>query len=371
MMRLVSAAALCAALAIAPAAAFADDDPGVFGVAGATATPEATGSSDEPAPAASEQAATDDEGEGEGIEVAVPDYSSMSLDDLKSEVKKKTAERDEAKTAVEKLDGQIAGVLALLEDEYSRVDATQALAERSVRARYKVQQQYGSLIDTLLRADDFDSFIAGVEYIEEASEASVDGLVTLRRDIERNEREKVRLQEEKASADELLSRVETELEAATKARDEAQRLADMVANAKLKPDGANWNAGKKAFIKEWGPRIDAYLAGSPMAKQGNTFAEAAWKNHIDPRFSPAISNIESSKGRICIRPYNAWGWGAAEPNPAGLASSWSSWKEAINAHVKGLKSGYGYSITQEGAKKYCPPNWQLWYATTVDQMNSI
>ena len=37
---------------------------------------------------------------------------------------------------------------------------------------------------------------------------------------------------------------------------------------------------------------------------------------VDPRFSPAISAVESSKGLYCFRSHNAWGWGS---------SSWNTW----------------------------------------------
>ncbi|MFR9006856.1 MAG: hypothetical protein ACLVKA_10885, partial [Collinsella aerofaciens] len=94
----------------------------------------------------------------------------------------------------------------------------------------------------------------------------------------------------------------------------------------------NWDVDQASFVAEWAPRIDAYLAGSPLEGQGATFANAAWKYGVDPRFSPAISNTESSKGRHCFRPHNAWGWGNA---------SWGSWEEAIDAHVSGLARGYG------------------------------
>ena len=127
-------------------------------------------------------------------------------------------------------------------------------------------------------------------------------------------------------------------------------------------DGADWGSDEKAFIAEWGSRIDAFLAGSPMEGQGATFARAAWAYGVDPRWSPAIANTESSKGVSCFRPYNAWGWGNA---------SWSSWEEAIDAHVAGLARGYGYSITIDAAQKYCPPNWEVWYNNTLSAMNSI
>lgn len=124
----------------------------------------------------------------------------------------------------------------------------------------------------------------------------------------------------------------------------------------------DWSVGKEAFVTEWSARIDAYLAGSALAGYGRVFAKAAWENGVDPRWSPAISNTESSKGAHCFKPYNAWGWGN---------SAWSNWEEAINAHVAGLASGYGYSITYENALKYCPPNARNWFNNTLHQMQMI
>ena len=124
----------------------------------------------------------------------------------------------------------------------------------------------------------------------------------------------------------------------------------------------DWSIGKDAFINEWGVRIDAYLSGSPLAGQGRAFAESSWNYGVDPRWSPAISNTESTKGRHCFLPYNAWGWGA---------SSWSNWPQAIDSHVKGLANGYGSMISYWAAQKYCPPNADNWYRNTLSQMHSI
>ena len=116
------------------------------------------------------------------------------------------------------------------------------------------------------------------------------------------------------------------------------------------------------FINDWGARIDAYLGGSPLGGYGRTFAAAAWDYGVDPRFSPAIAYAESSLGVYCFRPHNAWGWGNA---------SWDSWEEAIYAHVAGLARGYGYTLTYDGALKYCPPNADYWYNTVAGQMAMI
>lgn len=130
----------------------------------------------------------------------------------------------------------------------------------------------------------------------------------------------------------------------------------------LNNDGVNWDVTKEQFVSEWTRRIDLYLSGTALSGYGRNFAEAAWTYGVDPRFSPAISNTESTNGKYCFLPHNAWGWGDV---------SWDSWEEAIDAHVRGLSQGYGYTLTAAGARKYCPPNWENWYNNTASQMNMI
>ena len=130
----------------------------------------------------------------------------------------------------------------------------------------------------------------------------------------------------------------------------------------LNNDGVNWDVTKDQFVSEWTRRIDLYLSGTALSGYGRNFAEAAWTYGVDPRFSPAISNTESTNGKYCFLPHNAWGWGDV---------SWDSWEEAIDAHVRGLSQGYGYTLTAAGARKYCPPNWENWYNNTASQMNMI
>lgn len=121
-------------------------------------------------------------------------------------------------------------------------------------------------------------------------------------------------------------------------------------------------AEKQNFIDEWTPRLNRYLSGSPLSGYGETFATAAYEYGIDPRYSAAISCIESGKGAHCFRAHNAWGWGS---------SGWSSWEEAIYAHAHGLAAGYGYTVSQSAAQKYCPPNWSSWYSNVSSEMSKI
>lgn len=127
-------------------------------------------------------------------------------------------------------------------------------------------------------------------------------------------------------------------------------------------DGADWASERDVFVAQWTGRIDAYLAGSPMAGTGKVFAEAAWDYGVDPRWSPAISNTESSKGVLLPGSCNAWGWGGAA-GEAGKRPSATTWP--------GLARGYGYTISVDAAKRYCPPNWEHWYNATLAQMNMI
>ena len=174
--------------------------------------------------------------------------------------------------------------------------------------------------------------------------------------------------------------IDSEREAAARAAEEAQRAEDAEHSATAQShrdsqyasdSGAtatglsevDWNVSKTEFVEEWGSRINTYLSGSTLAGYGTTFAEAAWENGIDPRFSPAISNTESTKGQNCFLSHNAWGWMGD--------TSWSSWEEAINAHAAGLAKGYGYTISLANASKYCPPTYEDWYAKTLAQMQQI
>lgn len=174
------------------------------------------------------------------------------------------------------------------------------------------------------------------------------------------EEEAARIAAEEAARAEEEARIAAAEQA--KAEQEARAAQESAANAAAMLSEVDFTVGKEAFITQWTSRIDNYLAGSPLAGYGSTFAEAAWNNGVDPRWSPAISNTESSKGAVCFKPYNAWGWGS---------SSWSSWEEAINAHVEGLASVYGYSITVANAQKYCPPTYMDWYTKTISQMQMI
>ena len=189
-----------------------------------------------------------------------------------------------------------------------------------------------------------------------------------RLEAQRRAEEEARRQAEAAAAAAAAAQAASERDAAPQGGESSQPAAPAPAPAEIdatptvEPDGADWTSDEATFINQWAPRIDAYLSGSPLYGYGVNFAQAAWDYGVDPRFSPAISMVESSKGAACFLPHNAWGWGSV---------SWDSWEEAIDAHVRGLARGYGYTVTPEGAAKYCPPNATHWYNRVVEEMSYI
>ena len=109
-------------------------------------------------------------------------------------------------------------------------------------------------------------------------------------------------------------------------------------------DGVDFSMSETAFVREWGPRIDAFYdrysqaAGTrvPLSGNGDAFARSAYRHKVDPRLSPAISINESGGGRVCwlkYGAYDAWGWAAYFPA--------TNWPDAIEMHMEGLARGYG------------------------------
>lgn len=264
----------------------------------------------------------------------------------------------------------------------AKIPALQERSETSLREMYKMQRGRVGIIEMLLGSESLDEFVQQTEYLESIGRANVTAVNDLKDAKARLETMRVELEEARAESEAAMRVASEMLDSARAARAEraaeGQRTADAEGAVEdvsddasgVSPDGADWYQTEEEFIEEWAPRIDAYLAGSPLEGQGASFARQSWRYCVDPRWSPAISNTESSKGQHCIRPHNAWGWGAADSDPYALAAEWDTWEEAIEAHVRGLANGYGYTITKAGAAKYCSSP-DSWYESTRAQMEQI
>lgn len=293
------------------------------------------------------------------------------------ELTQTTAEAEKAREKVEDLQDQITEMKATIKKIGGQLKDQKEKSANALKMQYMLDASGFNLTDFIFSSTSLNEFVQNLEYMEHLQDLNLAEIgryselkaehEQLQKDLETAEAAAV---EEQRVADARVEASETALEEAKAAQataedelaaeiDRRQKALEAVGTI---DDNVNWDLSKEDFIKEWGKRIDNYLAGSPLAGNGEVFAEAAWNNHIDPRWSPAISCVESGKGSVCFLPYNAWGWGS---------SVWSSWEEAIKAHVAGLAKGYGYSVTLDKAMKYCPPNAQEWYVQCVQEMRSI
>ncbi len=339
--------------------------------------------------------------------LAVTEETEAEPDELQQRVEQSAADYDAAVARVEELEQQIADnqeQIAAIEEE---LPEQQERAADAMRDQYKFQREAPGILEMVLGSGSLSDFLSSWDYfthVQARNYNELERLDQMRQELEATEQELAAARDEavaqqsaaeQALADAQAAREEAQRRAeeeAARQAEEAARAAEAAAAQEQQAqqnqssgqtqtqqpeaqapaqeptvetpssDGADWSSDKATFVSQWAGRIDAYLAGSPLAGQGTTFASAAWDYGVDPRWSPAISNTESSKGLYCFLPHNAWGWGSY---------SWGSWEEAINAHVRGLARGYGYTISVEAAKKYCPPNWEHWYNATLAQMNMI
>lgn len=318
-----------------------------------------------------------------------------------AKINETTAHYQETEATVADLEAQIASGESRIAELESQLPVQREKTAASIRNMYLFQQSTGNFLGIILSANSFDDFLTAMRYldvIQERNAKEVNALVSMIDEI--NETQALLIYERDEAAQKRTESLEA-LTQAREARAELQRRAEAAAQAekeqreaairaaleaKTLNEGATFitRSGNSAIIEVadengvsiepllenvtsaeidvWAARIDAYLAGSPLAGYGAVFAKAAALYGVDPRLSPAISCIESSKGAICFLPHNAWGWGS---------SSWPDWETAIISHTQGLASGYGGMLTMEGAARYCPGTEQEWYSSVAAEMNSI
>ena len=338
---------------------------------------------------------------------AVSAETQAELAAAESQVDQYAAAYDEAASKLDELQQKVDENTASIAEIEAEIPELQAEASQAMRDAYKYQSNSNPLVSFVLKSQSLNDLITSVVYMDEIQSSNNAAIEELNAKEQELQRQKTELDQAKAQLEEQKKAAASALAEAQQARSAAQAKAEAEAAAELAalaaqstaeqtapaegtgesgdnpnstatqtgqtvtntvPSGAvNWNLSREEFIAEWTSRINAYLAGSPLAGTGAIFAECSWNTGVDPRWSPAISCIESTKGAHCANSYNAWGMRA-------LGSGWlgfGSWGEAITYHVSYLKRMYGTTLTPAAAKKYCPPTWQDWYNKVSSQMARI
>lgn len=109
----------------------------------------------------------------------------------------------------------------------------------------------------------------------------------------------------------------------------------------------------RAFYSRW---------GAPMAANADYIVQTSNLFGLDFRLIPAISIVESSGGKFCFRPYNAFGWGK---------TGFSSYNDAIYTVAKGLRNGYGTDNPYAIAPSYNPVTPDAWASKVAGLMGQI
>jgi len=297
-----------------------------------------------------------------------------TLEELQAKVEQTNSDYDAANQRVAELQKQIADNEARIAEIEQQLPEQRLKAAESIRAMYRMQQGSMGIIDLLLSADNFNDLIAVIQYLEiiqNKNSDAINHLVDLSKELSETQSslnaQMAEAEEQKKAAEDAMNaaiatREQLQAEQAQQAAAEAAAAEEALKEASTEttftnasgnttevttpstPSAQNvdWSSDKTNFVSSWGARIDAYLAGSPL--------------------SPAISAVESTKGRYNFLPYNAWGWGS---------SSWGSWEEAIWDHTAGLAAGYGGRLSVSGAAKYNPANPNGWYSAVLTQMELI
>lgn len=318
-----------------------------------------------------------------------------TIEQLQQEVEQSAEALRQAQEQATEAEQHVQENNAKLQELQQQLPELKAQAALSIRTMYRMSKSGSSLLEMLLSAPDFNSFISLMQYlniIQTKNNDAVSKLLETVNDVKNTQKE---LEQDKKAKDEAVADASATMNKAIEARTRAQQAAAARAEAEAaaakaaeekarEAEGStftttsgntvtvdaptsslsqvNMSSDRDSFVAKWAGRINSYLSGSPLAGYGQTFAEAAWDSGVDPRWSPAISMVESSKGACCFRPHNAWGWGNA---------SWSDWDTAIRAHVSGLARGYGGGLTPSAARKYCPPNADFWYSRCSEEMSLI
>lgn len=338
---------------------------------------------------------------------AISAETQAQLESAAQAVEDSAAAYDEAVANLEELQAQIDENTAAIAELQEQLPVQQEAASEAMREMYKYQTGSNQLVTMVLNSESMSDFITTCVYMDEIQASNVEAIEELNATQSELEQTQAELDEQKRQLEEQEQAAADALAEAQQLRADAQAQAEAEAAAELAAalaaqdtspaestedsngdnpyntanqsgqtattvvtgGAVNWNMSREEFIAEWTGRIDAYLAGSPLAGHGATFATAAWDYGVDPRWSPAIACIESTKGLYV--PYgnsnNAWGWTAS----GGGFRTFSSWDEGITAHVRYLRNMYGTTLTIAAAKRYCPPTWQDWYNKVGSQMNLI
>ena len=252
------------------------------------------------------------------IAFAVSEETQAELDSANQKVDDSMSAYNDAIAKLETLQAQIDENTAAIEQLEQEIPEKQQAASDAMREMYKYQQGSNQLVGVMVGSSSLSDFITSSTYmsqIQDSNSQTIEELNDMQAELEQKrtelEEQKKQLEEEKQKAADALAAAQQERQQAQAQAETAAELAAAAAdtnpgegtgvsgenpysnatesgqeaNVVVTP-GVDWTMSREEFIAEWTGRIDAYLAGSPLAGYGATFAAAAWDYGVDPRCRP-------------------------------------------------------------------------------------
>lgn len=277
---------------------------------------------------------------------------SEELSYAKSELEAATANKKRLETEIDEAEQRITSITKALPDR-------REAAADTMRNLYKEMSIHNLQLDIILNSDNIEDVmdhLDALESIQATSFGQINGLSM----------EMAQCASDNVSRKEELETAKATVEKKTEEVASLERTLERIKNAPPAIEGCepiDWSMSDEEIVAEWAPRIDAYLKGHGLEGHGEDFVRAGIKYGVDPRFSAAISNTESTRGDFVFASCNAWGF---------MGHSWDNWHDAIYDHTKYLSSSlYNGKLNAQTAQTYCPPTWQSWLSNTLSAAQSI
>lgn len=295
------------------------------------------------------------------IFIAAQSANAITLEEATKKVEETSAVYTEAANEQSRLENEIAELTTKIDEIEAQLPELREKASDAYVSMYKSRNNTSELLDAVLGTRNLGEALYCMELFDKVLRIQTDQIDALLAAKSELDEAKAQLDEDKAVIDESVAAAKEALDEAKQARAQAQAEVLQAKGGELAAQ-IDWSMSREEFVAHWGARLNKYLSGTPLSGHGEDFADAAYLNGCDPRWSAAISRIESGCGAACFRPHNAWGW---------MGKSFSSWSDAIYAHAKYLAGPlYGGYLTMRGASTYCPPGGP-WYSAVSAEMQRM
>jgi len=264
-----------------------------------------------------------------------------------------------------------------------------------------MQQGTSGLIELILSSEDFNDFVAVIEYLDIIQSSSSDALTKLAATQKELDSTRDALAQQLTDAEAEAQAASAALDQAVAARtaledqiaaQAAAEAAERQAAIQAAADAAAASASSSSFTTESGtaprsrhlpmvrpPRSTGRATRTPSSQAGGHASMTTLparhsqdtvpplpRRHGTMALTPASrlpSRSSRAAGTLLLLPVQRLGDGEAPAGALGPRRIWAPHRRP--------RQRYGGHLTYAAAKKYCPPNADFWYSTVLAEMERI